>query len=72
MPEAMKSKFLNKIYSNANKMSHIIDKLRLTLKLEEGKQELLLVPCSIKKIVENCVSDLKDEINTKGLLIKER
>ena len=32
-----------------NKMSHIIDKLRLTLKLEEeGKQELLLVPCSMK------------------------
>ena len=31
-------------------MSHIIDKLRLTLKLEEGKQELILVPCSIKKI----------------------
>ncbi len=40
-----------------------IDKLRLTLKLEEGKQELLLLPCSMKKIIENCANDLK--INTK-------
>ncbi|MCT7592149.1 HAMP domain-containing histidine kinase [Aliarcobacter butzleri] len=70
MPEAMKSKFLNKIYSNANKMSHIIDKLRLTLKLEEGKQELLLVPCSMKKIVENCVSDLKDKYKNREIVIK--
>ena len=44
-------------------MSHIIDKLRLTLKLEEGKQELLLVPCSMKKIVENCVSDYQRKIS---------
>ena len=29
-------------------MSQIIDKLRLTLKLEEGKQEILLLPCSMK------------------------
>ncbi len=69
MPNAMKIKFLNKIYSNANKMSHIIDKLRLTLKLEEGKQELLLNTCSIKKIVENCICDLKDKYKNRELII---
>lgn len=72
MPQAMKTKFLKKIYSNSNKMSHIIDKLRLTLKLEEGKQELLLAPCSMKKLIETCISDLKDkyknrEINIEGI-----
>lgn len=61
MPVPMKQKFLNKIHSNANKMSYIIDKLRLTLKLEEGKQELLLIPCSMKQIIENSICDLKDK-----------
>ncbi|MFW0697008.1 sensor histidine kinase, partial [Aliarcobacter butzleri] len=51
-------------------MSHINDKLRLTLKLEEGKQELFLVPCSMKKIVEYCVSDLKDKYKNRGIEIK--
>lgn len=70
MPQAMKTKFLRKIYSNSNKMSHIIDKLRLTLKLEEGKQELILVSCSIKKIIESCVSDLKDKYKNREILIQ--
>ena len=70
MPQAMKTKFLKKIYSNSNKMSHIIDKLRLTLKLEEGKQELILVSCSMKKIIESCASDLKDKYKNREILIQ--
>ena len=70
IPQAMKTKFLRKIYSNSNKMSHIIDKLRLTLKLEEGKQELILVSCSMKKIIESCVSDLKDKYKNREILIQ--
>lgn len=66
----MKIKFLNKIHSNANKMSHIIDKLRLTLKLEEGKQELILTPKSMKKIIEEIISDLKDKYKTREILIE--
>ena len=69
MPQLMKTKFLNKIHTNANKMSHIIDKLRLTLKLEEGKQEILLLPCSMKRLVENCISDLKDKYKTREITI---
>ncbi|RBQ31807.1 two-component sensor histidine kinase [Arcobacter sp. FW59] len=59
MPKDMKIKFLNKIFSNSNKMAQIIDKLRLTLKLQEQKQELILSSISIKKILENSISDLK-------------
>jgi len=69
MPQAMKNKFLSKIHNNANKMSHIIDKLRLTLKLEEGKQEILLLPCSMKKIIDNCISDLKDKYKNRTITI---
>ena len=69
MPQAIKIRFLKKIYSNANKMSSIVDKLRLTLKLEEGKQELILIPCSMKKIIETCVSDLKDKYKNREIVI---
>ena len=69
MPQAIKIRFLKKIYSNANKMSSIVDKLRVTLKLEEGKQELILIPCSMKKIIETCVSDLKDKYKNREIVI---
>lgn len=70
MPHNMKVKFLNKIHSNANKMSHIIDKLRLTLKLEEGKQELLLTPCSMKKLIEEIISDLEDNYKSREIIFE--
>ena len=69
MPEVMKQNFLNKIHSNANKMSHIIDKLRLTLKFEEGKQELLLSPKSINKILEDIIPDLKEKYKNREISI---
>uniref|UniRef100_UPI004047160C ATP-binding protein n=2 Tax=Aliarcobacter sp. TaxID=2321116 RepID=UPI004047160C len=70
MPQIMKTKFLNKIHANANKMAHIIDKLRLTLKLEEGKQEILLLPCSIKKIIDGCISDLQDKYKNREIIVE--
>jgi len=70
MPASMKTKFLTKIHSNANKMSHIIDKLRLTLKLEEGKQELMLTPCSMRTLLEDIISDLKDNYKTREIYIE--
>lgn len=69
IPQAMKNKFLTKIQTNAIKMSHIIDKLRLTLKLEEGKQEILLLPCSMKKLIDNCVSDLHDKYKNRDIFV---
>lgn len=71
IPLSMKEKFLNKILSNGTKMSHIIDKLRLTLKLEEGKQQVIAHPHSVYTICEDIISDLKEkykdrEINVLG------
>lgn len=70
MPLVMKEKFLKKIHSNANKMSHIIDKLRLTLKLEEGKQELLLTPCPIKNILNDICSDLEEKYKNREIIVE--
>ncbi|MCT7446494.1 sensor histidine kinase [Aliarcobacter skirrowii] len=67
----MKKKFLNKIFSNSNKMSQIIDKLRLALKLQDSNNTIALNNISIKRVLENIISDLKvkyknQEINILG------
>lgn len=69
MPNPMKIKFLQKIHSNSHKMAHIVDKLRLTLKLEEGKQQLILSSCSLLKILESVVSDLKDKYKDREVIL---
>ncbi len=69
LPNSMKIKFLNKIYSNSNKMSNIINKLRLTLKLEEGKQEISKSSYSLKSICEIIISDLKDKYKNQDIHI---
>ena len=70
LPETMKDKFLNKIDSNANKMTQIIDKLRLALKLEEGKEHVDLSSIEIKSMCENIISDIKDKYPNREIKIK--
>lgn len=69
LPENMKNKFLNKIYTNGNKMSHIIDKLRLTLKLEEGKQTIMTTQCSSYTLINEIISDLKEKYTKREISI---
>jgi signal transduction histidine kinase len=70
LPESMKEKFLYKIHSNSNKMSNLIDKLRLSLKLEEGKQEITTNSRSIKNICEEIISDLKEKYKNRNVIFK--
>ncbi|MFK2822157.1 ATP-binding protein [Arcobacter sp. YIC-80] len=67
MPQSIKNKFLAKIHSNSLKMSNIIDKLRLTLKLEEGKQEIILLPTSMKVLIKEIISDLQDNYKNREI-----
>lgn len=64
-------KFLSKIESNSNKLSSIIDKLRLTLRLQEKKQELVKTKLNLLSLVENCVSDLKIKYKTREMNIEK-
>lgn len=57
---SMREKFLNKILSNAKKISNMIDRLRLSVQLEQGKQELQKSSCNITKLTQSIISDLKD------------
>jgi len=56
--ETMKNKFLQKIENSARKMSDIIDKLRLSIKLEDGKQSLKFEAINIKKMSQTISSEL--------------
>ena len=67
--ENMKMKFLNKIHSTGNKMSLIIDKLRLTLKLEEGKQQIITSNCSIFTLLEDITQDLSEKYKNREISI---
>lgn len=59
LPQAMKEKFLLKIHSSSNRMSALIDRLRLSIKLDEGKESLVLTKCNLKKLTLDIISDLK-------------
>ncbi len=69
LPEKMKIKFLNKILSSGNKMTKIIDKLRLSLKLEEGKQQIITASCSLDKITKNIISDLNEKYKDREIIV---
>jgi signal transduction histidine kinase len=70
LPLNMRESFLKKIYSNANKMSALIDRLRLSLKLEENKQEGFFKPCSMKKICQEIIGDLKQKYKNREIVIE--
>ncbi|PLY10106.1 MAG: two-component sensor histidine kinase [Arcobacter sp.] len=61
LPIQMRDKFLTKIDSNANKMTQIIDKLRLALKLEEGRENIEKRELDLKSLCEIIAIDLKDK-----------
>lgn len=69
LPKNMQENFLKKIYSNANKMSALIDRLRLTLKLEEGKQDGFYKECSLKLLTTEIISDLKQKYKNREIVL---
>lgn len=69
LPLQMRDKFLTKIDSNANKMTQIIDKLRLALKLEEGKENIEKKDLDLKSLCEAISIDLKDKYPNRTIKI---
>jgi signal transduction histidine kinase len=63
-------KFLTKIYNNATKMSNIIDRLRLSIKLEEGKQQLIYTDVKLKNLTQDIINDLKENYKNRDILLK--
>jgi len=50
---------LDKIITNSAKLTNMIDRLRLSIKLEEGKQPYTFVKTNLKNVTQHIVEDLK-------------
>jgi signal transduction histidine kinase len=56
--ENIRNKFLQKIASNSDKLTFMIDRLRLSIKLDEGKQQNTFIKTDLKRLVQNQIDDL--------------
>ncbi len=70
LPKSMRDKFLEKINSNANKMTLIIDKLRVALKLEEEKEKLELKDVNLNNLCKTIINDLNDKYHNRQVVIE--
>ncbi len=66
----IREKFLNKISSNSNKLTHMIDRLRLSLKLEEEKQQQNFLKVNLVKVTKNIIEDLKTSYSQRNILLE--
>ncbi|MEA3499322.1 MAG: HAMP domain-containing sensor histidine kinase [Campylobacterota bacterium] len=55
----IRARFLDKISSNSIKLTNMIDRLRLSIKLEEGKQPSSFKNCNILTLTKEIIEDLK-------------
>ncbi len=70
LPQIMKENFLYKIHSSSNRMSALIDRLRLSIKLDEGKESLVLNKCNLKRLILDIISDLKITYKQRNIVFK--
>ena len=52
-------KFLTKIYKNGVKLSDLIDTLRLSIKLDNGKQNINFTSINLYEIIEDCADNMR-------------
>jgi len=70
LPQAMKKEFISKIYSNAQKVNRMIDKLKLISRLEKDKQEVTTQEYSINKLCQDVASNLKIKYANRVILLR--
>ncbi len=56
---SIRNKFLTKIYKNGTKLSDLIDTLRLSIKLENGKQNIICTSINLYDIVIDAVENIQ-------------
>jgi len=60
IPIPLRKKFLQKIYNNSNKLTKLIDTLRLAIRLEENKQSYNFSEVDVCDLVDEIVEDIKE------------
>jgi signal transduction histidine kinase len=65
-----KEKFLEKISSNSDKLTNMIDRLKLTIKLDEKKQIQTFKYCNITDLTKEIIQDLQLVYNARQINLK--
>ncbi|MGB3750014.1 MAG: ATP-binding protein, partial [Arcobacteraceae bacterium] len=65
----IREKFLGKVLSNAQKLTAMIDRLRLSTKLEENKQSYTFKKCNIKELLSQISDDLEATYKDREIII---
>ena len=66
----IRDKFLDKIGSSSNKLTNMIDRLRLTIKLDEGKQPYNFSKCNLKEITSTIIDELKQSYPNREIFLE--
>ncbi|MEO1938319.1 MAG: HAMP domain-containing sensor histidine kinase [Sulfurimonas sp.] len=66
----IRNKFLEKIHKNGIKLSELIDRLRLSIKLDSGAQNLSLQEINLYQLVQECVENIKINYHDRETVIE--
>jgi len=66
----IRKKFLTKIYNNGNRIDELIDTLRLSTKLDSGKQTLNISSFNLYELVQELIENTKLTYKNKEILIQ--
>ena len=67
---AIRKKFLTKIYNNGNKLSDLIDTLRLSLKLDSGQMAMNFSTLNLHDIIKDSVDNIQLNYPKREVIIK--
>jgi len=70
VPPAIKNKFLEKIKRNGDKLTTLIDTLRLSIRLEENSQKANFVEVDLYEFSEEVISDIKDIYPNREIMLE--
>ncbi len=68
--QKIRDKFLEKIATSAKKMTTMIDRLRLSIRLEDGKMENKMKSVHLKDLIKNQIEDLKEAYPNREVLFE--
>ena len=67
---AIRKKFLSKIYNNGNKLSDLIDTLRLSIKLDSGQMAMNFSTLNLHDIIKDSVDNIQLNYPKREVIIK--
>lgn len=70
MNKTIQNKFLNKIYKSGTRLSNLIDTLRLSIKLDEGKQPLRYTNINLYNLTKDLAESLQSNYKNRQIEIE--